>query len=156
VSAGSHRSSLRPLSGRPSPADQCRMSAVRLQPRRVDVARLRPRHRPVSVQGQRPPTSLPSGVQGGGDAGGGDGVPSLFDRGDASPTPPLFGTEIRANVSQLLQLVTYSNAVLVYVTVNLCLSLVSGVPHFFFRTTRLVTVMPNSHLGGSLAEWLAC
>ena len=31
----------------------------------------------------------------------------FFDRGDASPTPPLFWTETRAQVSPLLQLVTY-------------------------------------------------
>jgi len=34
-------------------------------------------------------------------------TPTFFDRGDASPTPPLFWTEIRAKVSPLLQLVTY-------------------------------------------------
>jgi len=46
------------------------------------------------------------GCSGGGDAEG--GVPTFFDRGDASPaTPPLFGTEFRAKVSPLLQLVTY-------------------------------------------------
>jgi len=37
--------------------------------------------------------------------------PPLFDRGDASPTLPLFRTEIRAKVSSLLQLVTYWNTV---------------------------------------------
>ena len=31
----------------------------------------------------------------------------LIRQGDASPTPPLFWTEIRAKVSPLLQLVTY-------------------------------------------------
>ena len=33
--------------------------------------------------------------------------PIFFRQGDASPTPPLFWTEIRAKVSPLLQLVTY-------------------------------------------------
>jgi len=37
----------------------------------------------------------------------GDGAPTFFDRGDASPTPALFWTEIHAKVSPLLQLVTY-------------------------------------------------
>jgi len=38
----------------------------------------------------------------------GDNVPpTFFDRGNGSPTPPLFWTEIRAKVSPLLQLVTY-------------------------------------------------
>jgi len=37
----------------------------------------------------------------------GDGVPHFFRQGDASPAPPLFWTEIRANVNPLLQLVTY-------------------------------------------------
>jgi len=40
-----------------------------------------------------------------------DAVPHFFRQGDASPTPPLFWTEIRAKVSPLLQLDTYSNAV---------------------------------------------
>jgi len=39
--------------------------------------------------------------------GRGEGVPPLFDRGDASRTSPLFWTEILAKVSPLLQLVTY-------------------------------------------------
>jgi len=38
---------------------------------------------------------------------GGTASPTFFYRGDASPTPPLFWTEIRAKVSLLLQLVTY-------------------------------------------------
>jgi len=33
--------------------------------------------------------------------------PNFFDRGDASLTPPLLWTEIRAKVSPLLQRVTY-------------------------------------------------
>jgi len=33
--------------------------------------------------------------------------PHFFQQGGASPTPPLFWTEIRAKVSPLLQLVTY-------------------------------------------------
>ena len=39
--------------------------------------------------------------------GGGRRPPTFFDRGDASPTPPTFWTEIRAKVSPVLQLVTY-------------------------------------------------
>jgi len=42
---------------------------------------------------------------------GGRRPPLFFDRGDASPTPSLFWTEIRAKVSPLLQLVTYWNVV---------------------------------------------
>jgi len=42
----------------------------------------------------------------GGDAGV-QRTPTFFDRGDASSTPPLFWTEIRAKVSPPLQLVTY-------------------------------------------------
>jgi len=37
----------------------------------------------------------------------GDGVPHFSRQGDASPTSPLFWTEICAKVSPLLQLVTY-------------------------------------------------
>jgi len=39
--------------------------------------------------------------------GRGDGAPHFFRQGDASPTPPVFWTEIPAKVSPLLQLVTY-------------------------------------------------
>ena len=38
---------------------------------------------------------------------GGTASTHFFQQGDASPTPPLFWTEIRAKVSPLLQLVTY-------------------------------------------------
>jgi len=42
---------------------------------------------------------------------GGTASPTFFDREDASPLPHFFWTEIRAEVSPLLQLVTYWNAV---------------------------------------------
>jgi len=38
---------------------------------------------------------------------GGTASPTFFDRGDASPLPATFWSEIRAKVSRLLQLVTY-------------------------------------------------
>ena len=58
---------------------------------------------------ERPTDGGEAGVQSveQGCSGAGTTSPTFFDRGDASPTPPLFWTEIRAKVSLLLQLVTY-------------------------------------------------
>jgi len=75
--------------------------------------------------------------------------PPLFSTGGTRPPLPHFWTEIRAKVSPLLQwLLTetqcknnFSTAELIfYVIVNLRLSLVSGVPHFVFRTTPLLWI----------------
>jgi len=81
---------------------------------------------------------------------GGRRPPTFFDRGTRPPPPPLFWIKIRAKVSPLLQLVILAETQCKIISVqhvcrpklfkNLCLSLVAGVPHFFFRTTPLSTL----------------
>ena len=78
-------------------------------------------------------------------SGAGTVSPLFFDSGDASPTPPLFGLKF------VQKLVHCCNWLLTETQCkNFCLSVVLGVPHFFFRTTPPASLSPRSSLTTSL------
>jgi len=85
-------------------------------------------------------------------------------RGRVPPLPPLFAICYgHSNTSSCIAGQDQRSAVAIYLTFisvrvcrpklfkNLCLSLVSGVPHFFFRTTPLVVSSPSGIRGTATA-----